>query len=556
MTIATTTASAFPASWEEPFDDGEAFVHDPMHSPHPLTPLTQSATAPAVSAGFLIAAREQQTPIREFDTRHRNYFAFTRTVVAKPASEEEARALGEAAEAVARTEIGRLMERWHGEHLPRILELQERLRGMETTAAADDKVPALLDEADAITEELWTIHFRVAFPMLLAMQLFDELYGDLFGGNDADAHALLVGGVSESVKAGFGLADLADTARELGLAPLFHETAVEGLLPALAASAEGKAFLARLDAYLETYGLRQDLFELATPTWQEDPSFALANVRNLLARGRDTRAEHAEMARSAEAALEFARGQLSAYPAAVREQFEAMVQFAREGAFLQEEHNFYLDQQGFALLRLVYLRFGERLAALGYLASPNDVFMLRRDELESLFAPDAAWSTERVRDLVAVRQGEYARAWDMTPPPFIGPPPEESTGASPMERAFEKFWGGPPQRSETPGELKGNPGSRGVASGIARVARTLDEARHLLPGEVLVAVTTMPPWTPLFAVAAAVVTETGGPLSHCAIVAREYGIPAVVGVAGATQAIATGQQITVDGTRGIVTIGE
>ena len=134
--------------------------------------------------------------------------------------------------------------------------------------------------------------------------------------------------------------------------------------------------------------------------------------------------------------------------------------------------------------------------------------------------------------------------------PPDGPPP---TG-NPLERAIIRFFGGLPQTSETPGQLKGTAGSRGIATGPARVARTLEEATAGLPGEVLVAVTTMPPWTPLFWIAAAVVTESGGPLSHCAIVAREYGIPAVVGVHGATKAIATGQQVTVDGGRGIVTI--
>ena len=112
---------------------------------------------------------------------------------------------------------------------------------------------------------------------------------------------------------------------------------------------------------------------------------------------------------------------------------------------------------------------------------------------------------------------------------------------------------GPPQHA-APDQLKGNPGSRGQASGLAHVARTLDEAKELQPGEILVAVTTMPAWTPLFGVAAAIVTETGGSLCHGAIVAREYGIPAVVGAAGATQAIRSGHWITVDGTTGLVTI--
>jgi pyruvate,water dikinase len=86
------------------------------------------------------------------------------------------------------------------------------------------------------------------------------------------------------------------------------------------------------------------------------------------------------------------------------------------------------------------------------------------------------------------------------------------------------------------------------------VVRSLDEAKALQPGEILVTTTTMPAWTPLFGTAAAVVTETGGALSHCAVVAREYGVPAAVGVSGATRRITAGQIITVDGTSGLVTI--
>ena len=143
----------------------------------------------------------------------------------------------------------------------------------------------------------------------------------------------------------------------------------------------------------------------------------------------------------------------------------------------------------------------------------------------------------------------------LTPPPFTGAaPPEPPPTGNPMERANARFFGGPPQQADTPGQLKGNAGCRGVATGIARVARTLEEATRVLPGEILVAVTTMPAWTPLFGIAAAVVTETGGPLSHCAIVAREYGIPAVVGAYGATRAITTGQRVTVDRGTGIVTL--
>ncbi|MFO7170726.1 MAG: PEP-utilizing enzyme, partial [Chloroflexota bacterium] len=86
------------------------------------------------------------------------------------------------------------------------------------------------------------------------------------------------------------------------------------------------------------------------------------------------------------------------------------------------------------------------------------------------------------------------------------------------------------------------------------VVRSLSEASKLARGDILVAETTAPPWTPLFATAAGIVTDTGGILSHCAVVAREYRIPAVVGVAGATKAIRDGMVIEIDGDAGIVRI--
>jgi pyruvate,water dikinase len=104
------------------------------------------------------------------------------------------------------------------------------------------------------------------------------------------------------------------------------------------------------------------------------------------------------------------------------------------------------------------------------------------------------------------------------------------------------------------GAITGTPASAGVVSGPARVVLEPVGA-HLEPGEILVAPSTDPGWTPLFLTAGGLVMEMGGAMSHGAVVAREYGIPAVVGVAGATERIATGQQVTVDGSAGTVTIG-
>lgn len=102
--------------------------------------------------------------------------------------------------------------------------------------------------------------------------------------------------------------------------------------------------------------------------------------------------------------------------------------------------------------------------------------------------------------------------------------------------------------------LRGHPGSAGTVRGPARVVRALAETDKVRAGDVLVAVATMPAWTPLFATVAAVVTDVGGVTSHCAIVAREYGIPAVVGTSTATSVIKDGQLVEVDGHAGTVRI--
>jgi pyruvate,water dikinase len=117
-----------------------------------------------------------------------------------------------------------------------------------------------------------------------------------------------------------------------------------------------------------------------------------------------------------------------------------------------------------------------------------------------------------------------------------------------------KFFGGPPPAAEAPDVLRGNAGSPGKVRGLARVVRALSQAGKLQAGDILVAETTAPPWTPLFATAAAIVTDTGDILSHCAVVAREYQVPAVVGTGRATKEIRDRQMLEVDGDAGLVRI--
>ena len=193
----------------------------------------------------------------------------------------------------------------------------------------------------------------------------------------------------------------------------------------------------------------------------------------------------------------------------------------------------------FANARAVLAGIGRDLADRGLLTTADDVFFLDFDEIA------AATTGMPVRDRVAQRREEYRTELRRRHVPRV----VLSDGTEP--EAVATAAAGPAE----PGTLTGTPASAGVVSARARVV--LDPATaSLLPGEILVAPSTDPGWTPLFLTAGGLVMEMGGANSHGAVVAREYGIPAVVGVAGATELIAPGATITVDGARGIVRLSD
>jgi pyruvate,water dikinase len=173
---------------------------------------------------------------------------------------------------------------------------------------------------------------------------------------------------------------------------------------------------------------------------------------------------------------------------------------------------------------------GAELAARGRIAEAGDVFFLTLAEARRAVAG------EDVRGLVASRRREFARERSRRHIPRL-----LLSDGTDAEAALVAVEGG----------LRGSPASPGVATGTARVIRSPQGAR-LEPGEILVAPSTDPGWTPLFLTAGALVMEMGGMMSHGAVVAREYGIPAVVNVPGATIAIRTGDRLRVDGDRGTV----
>ncbi|WP_181019567.1 PEP/pyruvate-binding domain-containing protein [Nonomuraea typhae] len=295
---------------------------------------------------------------------------------------------------------------------------------------------------------------------------------------------------------------------------------------------------AGMDAFLARYGCRVAAeMDLGLPRWADDPTpvfnlligYAAAAetgfdaAAEFAAAGREARATVAELVRRVPLHRRIAAGFL--------------LSSARELRGLRELPKYCL-MLGYQELRRRLLRLGEHLAGRGVLERAEDVMFLGLDELRSAVL-DGGHDDERAR--VRERRAVYEREAGRRQVPSV----VLSDGTVPEYR---------PAGAGDDAFLRGLAGASGLASGPARIVRDPGTAR-IEPGEVLVCPSTDPGWTPLFLNAAAVVTETGGMISHGTTVAREYGIPAVVGVAGATTRVRDGQLITVDGSRGTISLG-
>jgi len=337
--------------------------------------------------------------------------------------------------------------------------------------------------------------------------------------------------------------DLADRARyhpEL-VAALRRKPFTEAL--ALAPSLEGgPAFADSWRAFLQRYGMRgPGEIDVSRPRYVDEPAPLVGAILGNLTVASAERAygahrqRHLALANEADAAGERLVAAARQGPGGLLRArlVRRLVRLARAGSGLREHPKFLLVGL-LGQVRDVFRDVGAQLVQRGSFERPGDVYLF--DSHELIAALEAA-SAPDLRLKVAARRAQLA-ADAQRSPPFV----MASDGEIPALAA----------RSDIPDDaLPGTAASGGVVEGTARVV--LDPAREVLQhGEILVAPHTDPGWTPLFIHAAGLVTEVGGLMTHGSVVAREYGIPAVVSVAGATRRIVTGQRIRVDGTRGFV----
>jgi phosphohistidine swiveling domain-containing protein len=258
--------------------------------------------------------------------------------------------------------------------------------------------------------------------------------------------------------------------------------------------------------------------------------------------GLDITGRHAALAETRAAAEASARSSVAASARRLTKLYDLLAE-AQRAAMVREEQLSHFTRP-WPVLRRALRRIGESLVRSGTMTDAGDVHFLTHDELVSALgasAPDSL--VEQVRERRAARR----HAMRLAAPMAIGRPPWL------LDRILSggrSLLGAAPPSSNT--LVVGVAASPGRITGVVRVIRDPAGGAVLQPGEILVAPLTAPAWTPLFAIAGAVVTDIGSPLAHASIIAREYGIPAVVGCGDATLRLRDGQRVTVDGSAGLV----
>ncbi len=335
------------------------------------------------------------------------------------------------------------------------------------------------------------------------------------------------------------LGDVADDVRNFpGVIKYLNQAVDKTFWEDLRAVPGGEDVLPVFSKFFERYGMRgTGEIDITRPRWREVPTQLIPAILN-----------HVYGVKPGQHRREFLTGKTEAELAAdklLRRLGQEPLGFFKAGCMRRlvevhrsligiREHPKYFIVQHLDMFKQIILQEAGKLTAAGILEYPEEVFWLTLPEIKETIA------TQRLdRSLLTGRWEKYQNDNKLTPPRAMTSEGEIIT-AKPGARVPS-------------GALPGSPVSAGIAEGRARVVLKLEEAKMEL-GDILVAPYTDPAWTPLFTLASGLVTEVGGLMTHGAVVAREYGMPAVVGVENATRFIQDGQKIRVDGTRGFVEI--
>ena len=562
--------STFPVAWDSESEKDFFWVYDDLHIPHPVSPMFFDIGGWWLSCDHMF--RRFGTPFAvDWLAKNVNGYVYTTAIPADPAIRIEgteyssrygarvprdgafAEKMGAYLDTVLPVYGAHFADWWRDRLVPEMernfdyLETQLDRAGEMSLA----EVACLLEDGIDIHDRHWKIHWMLNFAQLSATLDLRAVMERVRGGVDEELLGRLQNSASDrnwdSIEALWRIKNEVRDDAELNV--IFRSGDADAIAAALRGSARGQRLMdERVTPYQREFGWHAVWsHEFIFPTVREELEPVLDLIRGYLETDYDfptaIEAMRADIAAASDQILTGLDGD------ALTEMRAANATNLRM-APLTPDHHFYIDQGANAHVRLVLIAIGRKLVEAGRLARPDDVMFLRYNELRMLIGDATAVDAAAI---VAKRRAERTAAAKVHPRNWIG-----TATASQLAFPYLVNWGYPErfyqEQSADQRLVSGIAASPGVVEGIARVVMTVDEFDDVAEGDILVCQMTNPAWVVLFTKIAGLVTDTGGTTSHPAVLAREFGIPAVIGTSVATRRIATGDRIRVDGSAGLVEI--
>jgi len=561
---------SFPVEWAYEKEKELFWVYDDLHCPKPLSPMYEDIGGWWLSCdhmfrrfgtpfatdwiykninGYLYTAAIPAMAGLNATTQEYNYE--TRAIV--PEDPEYAGKIGAYLGAVLPVYGMKFTEWWRTRFVPEMQRNFDYIEGLldQKDQLSLAEVAVLLEDAIDMHDRHWKIHWMLNFAQLSATLNLRAVMEKTHGKIDEVLLGRLQASANDrnwdKIKALWTMKE--EVKADEALSAIFAAPAATEIVPALKASERGRRFIdERVVPYQKEFGWHAVWsHEFIFPSFREDMTPVVQLVRDQFASDYDYPAKIAVLRADIDAA---AKEILEGLEGEALEEMRAANDVNLKMAPLTPDHHFYIDQGANAHVRLVLVAVGEKLVAQGVLDAPDDVILFRYNELRAFIGNPTGIDG---RAIVAAAKAKRAAAEKIQPRDWVG-----SVTATQLAFPYLNLWGFPDKftRSNVKvhGQVSGIAGSPGVVEGVARVVLSEAEFDGLMEGEILVCQMTNPAWQVLYGKISAVVTDAGGTVSHPAVLAREYGIPAVVGTSVATSTIKTGDRLRVDGNTGLVEI--
>lgn len=544
---------SFPVQWKDEKEKSLFWFFDDNHVPFPVSPMYFSLDGWwGPTCEYLFRRFDVPSGVT-WKAKRINGYVYTAIEGRDPKDAEEA---GKYYGWIMPTYATNFLDWWENRYLPEVLTNFKYIDNFKTEGATLQELMIYLEEAIDIQERHFRLHWVLNWAQFQASMGFNGVVTSMVKDVDQD----LLGKVNvsrkdrnwDSLKALYVLKE--KVKKDADLKKIFTDIKLPADIEiALKKTEKGKAFFAEVFEFAKEFGYKAIYtHEYVFPLDIEDQKHILEQIKSYLATDFDYDAVYSKCINEQDRAIAYLREQIKNRSAEDKKKFEEALALNLAMLPLTPDHHFYFDQGTYARMRLVLLSVGRKMVEMDLLDDAEDIMYLEYEQLRRYVGDQANYPG---RKILEAAKAEVIAAREITPRDWVG----TVTQSNMYEEPYHTLWGYPEkfereQDVKVKGTVQGLGASPGVVEGIARVVKSPAQFNDVKRGEIMVCIMTNPAWVVVFSKVAGIITDSGGVLSHSAVVAREFMIPAVVGTGTATREIKTGDKVRVDGDNGVVTI--